>query len=180
MVANPADVARLERLIRTIPDFPKPGVQFRDITPLLASPSAFQIALAAMVSEVPEGVDMVAGVESRGFIFGTPMAMALGRGFVPIRKPGKLPAAVFEEAFELEYGTSTLAMHVDALKPGQKVLLIDDLLASGGTLIAAANLVRAAQAEVVHVSVLIELADLGGRAQLAANGLEHLSSVVVY
>jgi len=176
----PEDVSRIERLIRCIPDFPQPGVLFRDITPLLGSASGFKAALAAMVAQVPDGIDVVAGIESRGFIFGMPLAMALGVGFVPVRKPGKLPGPVYEESFDLEYGSSTLAIHTDAFRPGQRVLVVDDLLASGGTLLAAAALVRRAQADPVHLSVLIELTGLGGREQLAEQGLTALSSVLAY
>ena len=174
------DISRIARLVRNIPDFPKPGVQFKDITPLLGSASGFKAAVAAMLAGVPEDIDMVAGIESRGFVFGVPMAQALGVGFVPLRKPGKLPGPVYEESFDLEYGSSTLAMHTDALRAGQRVLIVDDLLASGGTAVAAAHLVSRAGAELVHISVLIELADLGGRALLAKNGLVDVSSVLVY
>ena len=175
------NVDKIGKFVRNIPDFPKPGIQFKDITPLLASPSGFKLAIAAMVASVPdEGIDIVAGVESRGFIFGVPLAMALGVGFVPVRKPGKLPGPTYEESFDLEYGSSVLSMHQDALKAGQRVLLVDDLLASGGTLIAAGNLVRQAKAIPAHVSVLIELAAQGGRAQLASQGLTSCSSVLSY
>jgi len=170
--------AKIARLIRNVPDFPKPGIQFKDITPLLGSPAGFKVALSAMMDGMPEGIDVVAGIESRGFLFGTPIAMALGCGFVPVRKPGKLPSAVYEETFDLEYGTSTLAIHVDALKPGQRVLVVDDLLASGGTIVAAADLIRRAGAIPCHVSVLIELADLPGRAFLAEHGLTSVTSVL--
>jgi len=173
------NVDKIGKFVRNIPDFPKPGIQFKDITPLLASPSGFKAAIAAMMAQVPDGVDIVAGVESRGFIFGVPLAMALGVGFVPVRKPGKLPGPTFDESFELEYGSSVLSIHQDALKPGQKVLLVDDLLASGGTLIAVGNLVRRAEAVPVQVSVLIELAAQGGRAQLARQGLD-CASVLTY
>ena len=166
-----ASTQRIERLIRNIPDFPKPGIQFKDITPLIASPRGLSDAVDAMLELSPEDVDAVAAIESRGFIFGAPMAMALGAGFVPIRKPGKLPGACFEESFELEYGSSTLAMHVDALQPGQKVLLVDDLLASGGTLMAATRLIERAGAVVAQATVLLELADLDGRAVLTEHGL---------
>jgi len=174
------NIERIERLIRNIPDFPKPGIQFKDITPLLGSPSGFADAIEEMLDRSPRDVDVVAAIESRGFLFGAPMAMALHAAFVPIRKPHKLPGAVFEQSFELEYGSSTLSMHQDAVKPGQRVLLVDDLLASGGTLVAAGKLIERAEAEVVHTTVLIELADLDGRALMAANGLTSCSSVVVY
>jgi len=174
------DIARIERLIRNIPDFPKPGIQFKDITPLLDSPSGFQDAIEEMLYRSPSDVDVVAAIESRGFIFGAPMAMALHAAFVPIRKPGKLPGPVYDQHFDLEYGSSTLSMHQDAVRPGQRVLLVDDLLASGGTIVAAANLVRRAGADVAHTTVLIELADLEGRNFMAENGLDSCTSVVVY
>ena len=171
---------RIERLIRNFPDFPQPGIQFKDITALLGSPTGFSDAVTEMLECSPHDIDMVAGIESRGFIFAAPMALMLHVGFVPIRKPGKLPGPVFEQNFDLEYGSSTIAMHKDALKPGQKVLLVDDLLASGGTLVAAAKLVEQAGAKVVHTTVLIELAELAGREILAKAGLTSLSSVIVY
>jgi len=171
-------IERIARLIRNIPDFPKPGIQFKDITPLLGSPGGFSDAVDAMLSLSPEGIDMVAAIESRGFLFGAPMAMALHVGFVPIRKPGKLPGPAFEQSFDLEYGSSTLAMHQDAVQPGQRVLIVDDLLASGGTLLAAAQLIERAGAIPVHATVLLELADLDGRAMLTAGGLTSFASVL--
>ncbi len=123
-------VTRIHSLVRTIADFPKPGVQFRDITPLLADPEGLADTMAVLVDMAPDEVDVVAGIDSRGFLFGAPVAVAMGTGFVPVRKPGKLPGPVFEEAFDLEYGSSTLAIHQDALRPGQRVLLVDDLLAT--------------------------------------------------
>jgi len=173
-------VERIEQLIRNIPDFPKPGIQFKDITPVLSSPSGLAAAVTEMLERSPDTVDIVAGIESRGFIFGAPMALMLHVGFVPIRKPGKLPAPVFEQNFDLEYGSSTLAIHQDAVRPGQKVLLVDDLLASGGTLVAAAKLIERCGATVVHTTVLVELAELGGRQMMAEAGLTTVSSVVTY
>lgn len=170
---------RVERLIRNIPDFPQPGIQFKDITPLLDSPAGFKDAVDELLDQSPRDVDVVAAIESRGFIFGAPMALALSAGFVPIRKPGKLPGPVFEQDFALEYGTSTLTMHQDAIKPGQKVLIVDDLLASGGTVVAAAKLIARGGGVVVHTAVLCELADLDGRAVLTANGLTSVSSILV-
>ncbi|MCL2782826.1 MAG: adenine phosphoribosyltransferase [Propionibacteriaceae bacterium] len=174
-----ANTQRIERLIRNIPDFPKPGIQFKDITPLLGSPGGFRDAVNEMLDRSPREIDAVAGIESRGFIFGAPMSLALHAGFVPIRKPGKLPAAVYEQSFDLEYGSSTLSMHQDAVKPGQRVLLVDDLLASGGTLVAGAKLIEMAGGIVVHTTVLLELADLDGRATLTENGLTSVSSVLI-
>ena len=171
---------RIERLIRNFPDFPKPGIQFKDITALLGSPTGFGDAVTEMLDRSPHDVDFVAGIESRGFIFAAPMALMLHVGFIPIRKPGKLPGPVYEESFDLEYASSTIAMHKDAVKPGQKVLLVDDLLASGGTLIAASKLIAQGGASVAHTTVLVELQELGGRENLAKAGLTGLSSVVVY
>lgn len=167
-------------MIRTIPDFPEPGVQFKDITPLLASPIGLRLAIDELLEASPLDVDMVCGVESRGFILGAPMAIAMQCGFVLIRKPGKLPAATYSQDFDLEYGSSSLNMHVDALQPGQRVLLVDDLLATGGTLLAADKLIRQAGAELAHISVLAELAGLGGRQRLAEAGITSVSSAVVY
>jgi len=168
------------RLIRNIPDFPKPGIQFKDITPLLASPSGFGDALEAMLRVSPHDVDAVAGIESRGFIFAAPMALMLHVGLIPIRKPGKLPGPVFEQTYALEYGTETLTIHQDALQPGQRVLLVDDLLATGGTLAAAARLVERTGAVVAHTAVLIELADLNGRQAMSDAGYTSVSSVVTF
>jgi len=168
------------RLIRNIPDFPKPGIQFKDITPLLASPAGFGYALEAMLAMSPHDVDAVAGIESRGFIFAAPMALMLHVGLIPIRKPGKLPGPVFEQTFSLEYGTETLTIHQDALQPGQRVLLVDDLLATGGTLVAASELVARAGASVAHTSVLIELADLHGRQAMSDAGCASVSSIVTF
>jgi len=173
-----ASLDRISRLIRNIPDFPKPGIQFKDITPLLGSPGGFSDAIEAMLHSSPSEVDMVAAIESRGFLFGAPMAVAMHVGFVPIRKPGKLPGPAFEQHFDLEYGSSTLAMHQDAVAPGQRVLLVDDLLASGGTLLAAARLIERAGGVVVHTTVLLELAELEGRASLIEGGLTSFASVL--
>ena len=120
-------------LIADVPDWPKPGVVFKDITPLLASPEGFRQAVDAIVASAPEAIDVVVGMEARGFIFAAPVALALGAGFVPVRKPGKLPRPVLSESFDLEYGTATLTMHADALVTGARVLVVDDVLATGGT-----------------------------------------------
>ncbi len=164
-------VARAAALIRNVPDFPKPGIQFKDITPLLGDDDAFRDVIEVLAEQAPPGIDVVCGVESRGFIFGTPLALRLGVGFVPIRKPGKLPGAVIEEHFDLEYGSSVLAIHTDALHPGQRVLVVDDLLATGGTLQASIRLVQKLHAEVAQVQVVIELAGLSGRQNLTSLGV---------
>ncbi len=171
-------VAHAATLIRNVPDFPKPGIQFKDITPLLGDVAAFQGVINVLAEQAPADVDVVCGVESRGFIFGTPLALRLGLGFVPIRKPGKLPSTVVEEHFDLEYGSSTLAMHTDALQPGQRVLLVDDLLASGGTLLASTNLIERLGASIAQIQVVIELVGLKGRDHLLARGVENLYAMI--
>ena len=154
--------------IRDIPDYPKPGILFKDITPLLKVPTAFQAAIDALVNAHRERqIDLICGAESRGFLFGTPMAIQMGSGFVPVRKPGKLPYHAIREDYTLEYGTSTIEMHADAVQPGQRVLIVDDLLATGGTARAAANLIEKLGGEVVGYAFVIELAALGGRERLS-------------
>ncbi|CAH8769443.1 adenine phosphoribosyltransferase [Paenibacillus dendritiformis] len=153
--------------IRVIPDFPQPGISFKDITTLLKDGSAYQAAIAAMKQLVEDKqIDLIAGPEARGFVVGAPLALAIGAGFVPIRKSGKLPGETIEAGYALEYGSDKLAMHKDAIKPGQKVLIADDLLATGGTISTAVNLVRQLGGEVVGALFLIELSDLNGRAKL--------------
>jgi adenine phosphoribosyltransferase len=155
-------------LIRNIPDFPLPGVQFKDITPLLQDAAAFRQVIDELAGRYEgQRVDLVAGVESRGFIFSAPVAYRLGAGLIPIRKPGKLPAETIEVAYSLEYGTNTLQVHRDALQPGTRVLLVDDLLATGGTIRAAAQLMDQLGGEVVELAFVIELAFLHGRDNLA-------------
>ncbi|HZG68313.1 MAG TPA: adenine phosphoribosyltransferase [Herpetosiphonaceae bacterium] len=155
-------------LIRNIPDFPLPGVQFKDITPLLQDAAAFRQVIDELAGRYEgQRVDLVAGVESRGFIFSAPVAYRLGAGLIPIRKPGKLPAETIEVAYSLEYGTNTLQVHRDALQPGTRVLLVDDLLATGGTIRAAAQLMEQLGGEVVELAFVIELAFLHGRDNLA-------------
>ena len=154
-----------ERLIREIADFPKPGIRFQDMSPVLADGAAFAEAVAAMAAPWRgAGLQAVAGVEARGFILGAAIARELGLGFVPLRKPGKLPAATLGERYALEYGHDELQVHADALPAGARVLLVDDVLASGGTLRAALNLLRRQGASVVGAGVLIELVALNGRA----------------
>ena len=158
----------LEQFIRDIPDFPKPGILFKDITPLLADPRAFQAALDRMVEHYQgQRIDAVAAAEARGFIFAAPLAMALGVGFVPIRKPGKLPFDTHAFHYELEYGNDTLEVHTDSFGPGHRVLIVDDLLATGGTVEACLRLVEKTQAEIAGCCFLLELAFLGGREKLA-------------
>jgi adenine phosphoribosyltransferase len=158
----------LKRYIRDVPDFPVPGVLFRDITPLLRDVTAFAHALELMATHLRAvAPDAIAGIESRGFLFGAPLASMLGLPFVPIRKPGKLPAASMTIEYTLEYGNNQLDIHADALSRGQRAVIVDDLLATGGTARAAAKLVELLGAEVAGIVFLIELAPLGGRAALA-------------
>jgi adenine phosphoribosyltransferase len=168
----------LRSYIRDVPDFPKPGILFRDLTPLFADPDAFRAAVRAVAEPFRgDGIDAVVGIESRGFILGAPVALELGAGLVVIRKKGKLPHATVREEYELEYGRDVIEMHADSLGPGQRALVVDDLIATGGTAAAAVRLVRKTGAEAVGCSFLIELADLGGRAAL---GLERVHSVISY
>lgn len=162
-----------EELLRSrivdVADFPTPGIVFKDISPLLADHDAFSAAIDAVVAHhLDHAVDKVVGIEARGFIVAAPAAYRLGAGFVPVRKPGKLPGPTHETAYALEYGSNVLQVHRDAFAPGERVLVVDDVLATGGTAAAAGRLVQAAGAEVVGFSVLIELGSLAGRAALAA------------
>jgi adenine phosphoribosyltransferase len=168
----------VEGLVADVPDFPRPGVVFKDITPLLASPQGFQAAITELVTTAPRDIDVVVGMEARGFIFAAPVALALGAGFVPVRKPGKLPGETISESFELEYGFETLTMHRDAIRRGARVLVVDDVLATGGTVGATAALLKQMGADLVHVSVLIELGSLGGRERLATMGIDNLTAVL--
>jgi adenine phosphoribosyltransferase len=159
---------RLKRQIRDIPDFPKKGILFRDITPLLADPSGLALAVELLANPFRgKQIDLVVGAESRGFIFGTAVACCLSAGFVLVRKPGKLPHTKISRSYELEYGTDALEMHSDAVIKGQRVLVCDDLLATGGTMKACVELVRELGGAVESVAVLIELAGLGGRTKVA-------------
>jgi adenine phosphoribosyltransferase len=153
--------------IRDIPDFPKPGVVFKDITPLLSDPTAFAASISQLRDHFADHrINVIAAAEARGFIFGAPLALQLHAGFVPIRKPGKLPYATIAQEYQLEYGTDKLEVHSDALGAGQRVLLIDDVLATGGTMRACRDLVTSTGAAVVACAFLIELSFLGGRAKL--------------
>jgi adenine phosphoribosyltransferase len=154
--------ALLKSHVRDIPDFPQPGILFRDITPLLSNGELFRKTVDAMVAPF-EDIDHVIVIESRGFILGTPIAYAIGAGVVPVRKPGKLPYLTYAEAYALEYGTNTLEIHQDAIEPGERVLIVDDLLATGGTVAATIKLVERIGAEIVGITVLAELAALHGR-----------------
>jgi len=170
--------ALIERWVRPIPDWPVPGVTFRDITPLLAQPEAFASVIDALATAGEElgPVDAVLGIEARGFIVGAPVALKLGTGFVPVRKVGKLPAETLSVSYALEYGEAIVEIHTDALKPGDRVLVVDDLLATGGTLEAAAALVDRAGATVAGHVLAIELPALGGRSRLGDVPLRTLAT----
>lgn len=157
----------LKAHIRDIPDFPKPGILFRDITPLLSNPTAMQYGIDRFAEQVAEHrPDYIVGIESRGFMFGMPLAYKLGVGFAPVRKPGKLPAAVHRASYALEYGNDTLELHQDAFPTGSRVLIVDDLIATGGTAAATAELVEKTGCTVAGFGFLIELVELKGRAKL--------------
>ncbi len=161
--------------IRDVPDFPKEGIVFKDVTPLLADPKAFRVATDRLAEPfVGEGVDKVAGIESRGFFLGGPVALALAAGLVIVRKKGKLPWKTREVTYDLEYGTDTVEMHVDAVSPGERVLVVDDLMATGGTAAATVELVRQAGGTVVACAFLIELDFLDGRSKLAVDEVHSL------
>jgi adenine phosphoribosyltransferase len=168
----------LASLVVDVPDFPQPGVTFKDITPLIASPTGLAAVVEGLVRASPRDVDVVVGMEARGFIVGAPVALALGVGFVPVRKPGKLPRATVSVTYDLEYGTETLAMHADALPAGARVLVVDDVLATGGTVVATAELVRRLGGEVAQVAVVMELGFLQGRARLAEHGLDRVTALI--
>lgn len=165
-------------LIRDVPDFPKPGILFKDLTPVLASPVALEQSVQGMAAPfMRDEVDHVIGIEARGFVFGAPMALALNAGFIPVRKPGKLPGEVIAVTYDLEYGTDTLEIHEDSLGPANRVLIVDDLLATGGTAAAAVELVRKTGAEIVGITFLVELEFLAGRKTLDVPRIE---SLIVY
>ena len=158
---------QIESLIRAIPDFPIPGILFRDITPLLGDAAGFKASVDVFVERFRDArIDAVVGIEARGYMLGAPVAYALGAGFVPVRKPGKLPGEKYTEEYALEYGTNSIEIHADAVGPGKRVLVIDDLLATGGTLAATLRLLARLDATVAGVAVLIELAALNGRTAL--------------
>lgn len=167
----------IQAFIRDIPDFPKPGILFKDITPLLANAEAFKKVTERFVEEYKDqNIKTIIGIESRGFLFGVPLAQALGIGFVPIRKPGKLPAETLQETYDLEYGTDSIEIHKDAIEEGDRVLIIDDLLATGGTAAAAGKLVKQLGADLVGFAFLIELGFLQGRDKLGDHAVCSLVS----
>jgi len=167
-----------ETLIRDVPDFPKPGIVFKDITPVLQSPAAMAEVVEHLAQRAKEHrPDVIVGIESRGFIFGTPVAMALGVPFVPARKMGKLPYDRISEEYALEYGTNTIEMHTDSINPGQRAYIIDDLLATGGTAAAAARLIERLNGHVVGFGFLVELGFLQGRSLLAGHSIDSLIEI---
>ncbi|ERK18159.1 Adenine phosphoribosyltransferase [Pantoea sp. AS-PWVM4] len=178
MTATAQQLELIKNSIKSIPDYPKPGILFRDVTSLMEDPQAYAASIAILVERYRDkGITKVVGTEARGFLFGAPVALGLGVGFVPVRKPGKLPRATFSESYELEYGTDTLELHQDAIQPGDVVLVVDDLLATGGTIEATVKLIRRAGGEVKDAAFIINLFDLSGEARLNAMGLECFSLV---
>src|SRR6186713_682709 len=168
----------LKARIRNVPDFPKPGILFYDVTTLLRDPEGFKIAIDSMAApHVGQGIDAVVGIESRGFILGAAVAERIGAGFVPVRKPGKLPAKAIKETYDLEYGKDALEIHEDAVRPGQRILIVDDVLATGGTAAAAVQLIRKLGGQLHGLAFLIELLFLSGKEKIAA---ENVYSVLKY
>lgn len=169
--------AFLKKHIRDVPDFPKPGIVFKDITPLLQNHAAFDRIIQSFVDRyAPQGIDAIVGIESRGFLFGAPLAHQLGASFIPVRKKGKLPYTTVDISYDLEYGSATIEMHTDAIRKGQKVVVVDDLLATGGTAGAACQLVRGQGGEVVECAFVVELAFLGGRDKIPNTAVHSLVS----
>lgn len=172
MTATAQQLEYLKNSIKSVPDYPKPGILFRDVTSLLEDPKAYATSIALLVSRFKDaGITKVVGTEARGFLFGAPVALELGVGFIPVRKPRKLPRETIAESYELEYGTDSLEIHVDAIKPGDKVLVVDDLLATGGTIEATVKLIRRLGGEVTDAAFVINLFDLGGEQRLENMGV---------
>lgn len=165
--------AYIKSVIKTVPNYPKPGILFRDVTSILEDHKAYTLTIELLVKEFAGyKFDKVAGTEARGFLFGAPLAIELGIGFIPVRKPHKLPRKVISETYDLEYGTDSLEIHEDAVKPGEKILMLDDLLATGGTMIATANLIRRLGGIVEHAGFVISLPELGGEIKLNDIGVQ--------
>jgi adenine phosphoribosyltransferase len=175
--ARAAVLRRIDELVRLVPDYPQPGVLFRDITPLLADAAAFADVIAEIADRVDGPVDLVAGMEARGFLLAAPVAVALGAGVLPVRKAGKLPGPTAAESYELEYGTATIEIHPATVPQGARVLVIDDVLATGGTAAATVALLQRCGAEVVGLSFLVELEALRGRDQLVGHAIDVLVAV---
>jgi len=170
----------LKDAIRTIPDFPKEGIMFRDITTLMTNPKAFKASIDALAAPYQgKGLDNVAGIDARGFVFGAAVAYALGVGFVPIRKKGKLPFKTYTQDYQLEYGTDTLEIHADAVRKGEKVLLIDDLIATGGTAEASIKLLQKTGADIIGAAFVVDLPDLGGLGKITSMGIP-VTALVAY
>ncbi|MTH44762.1 adenine phosphoribosyltransferase [Intestinirhabdus alba] len=178
MTATAQQLEFLKNSIRSVQDYPKPGILFRDVTSLMEDPQAYALSIELLVGHYKNaGIARVVGTEARGFLFGAPVALGLGVGFVPVRKPGKLPRETIAESYALEYGTDRLEMHVDAIRPGDKVLVVDDLLATGGTIEATVKLIRRLGGEVSDAAFMINLFDLGGEQRLAKQGVTCFSLV---
>jgi len=175
---TPEDIAYIKQSISTIADYPKPGIMFRDVTSLMADPKAFRAVIDTFVKAYQDhGFSKIIGTESRGFIFGAPLAYALNIPFIPVRKPGKLPREVISQSYQLEYGEDTLELHADAIVPGDKVLLVDDLLATGGTIEATAKLVTRLGGHATDAAFVVSLPELGGEQRVVAQGIEVLKLV---
>jgi adenine phosphoribosyltransferase len=175
---HPITAGDLSLSIRNIPDFPQPGIQFKDITPVLADPALFRASIELLTERFqPGSVDAIVGIDARGFIFAAAAALHLQAGFVPIRKKGKLPYKTFEQSYDLEYGSNTVAIHIDGIHAGSRVLLIDDLLATGGTAVAAVSLLEKLGAQILEITFLIELGFLNGRERLKPHPVR---SLIVY
>ncbi|WP_394251711.1 adenine phosphoribosyltransferase [Vibrio profundi] len=171
-----ATISQIKASIKSIPDYPKPGILFRDVTSLMEDASAYQATIRVLVEKYKEmGFTKIVGTEARGFLFGAPLALELGVGFVPVRKPGKLPRNTIAQSYELEYGTDTLEIHTDAIVEGDKVLMVDDLLATGGTIEATTKLIRQLGGNVEHAAFVINLPEIGGDKRLEGLGLEVFS-----
>ena len=178
MTATAQQLQFIKDSIKTIPDYPKPGILFRDVTSLLEDPKAYAASIQLLADRYRDaGVTKVVGTEARGFLFGAPVALVLGVGFVPVRKPGKLPRETISETYDLEYGTDSLVIHVDAIQPGEKILVIDDLLATGGTIEATAKLIRRLGGEVTDAAFIINLPELGGEKRLNDSNINCYSLV---
>lgn len=166
-------IALIKNSIKTVPDYPKPGIMFRDITSLMENAKAYKAAITILVDKYKnQGFTKIVATEARGFFFGAPLALELEIGFVPVRKPGKLPREVISESYDLEYGSDSLEIHIDAIDKGDKVLVVDDLLATGGTIEATTKLIRRLGGEVSHAAFIINLPEIGGEARLKAQGID--------